>query len=308
MSTPEHPSGPPSHEGDNQPQLPVQPMTPTTPVDPAPAFMSSAPVTQPARKRRHPVRIALLVVLVLLVLAGGGTVAYALSVKGAITAAAQHFCADLQAQNYAGAYTLLSSGYQAKVTPQQFTQASQLHDQIDGTVQSCSAGNDSSALSALLQLGSNSISFPARITRGKTFSGDMTLVNQRGSWKVDRIDQSLQGTDLGPLLVANDYCAALISGNINQAYGDLSPDYQSRLGSEQQYAQALQGVLAQGIALTACTPDLKTYGVSGTTARLNGTLTVQVNGSSTHLALALTFAKGTTGDWKIDSINLQPQS
>lgn len=331
VSTPENPSGFLPHEGGPQqqpaqpmipanpiplvsqpePVIPVSPATPAGPVPPiapAPAYASSAPITQPTRKRRHPVRIALLIILVLLLLAGGGTYVYALSVKDAITAAAQGFCADLQAQSYASAYTRLSSGYQAKVTQSQFSQASQLHDQIDGKVRGCSAGNDSNALSALLQLGSNTISFPARITRNTTFSGEMTLVNQGGSWKVDRIDQSLQGTDLGPLLVANDYCAALISGNINQAYNDLSPDYQSRLGSEQQYAHALQGLLTQGVSLTACTPDLSTYSVSGTTAKLGGTLAVQVNGASTNLALALTFVKGAAGDWKIDSINLQPQS
>ena len=305
MSAPENPSGPLPHEGNNRQQLPPQPIYP---VGPAPTYASSAPITRPTRGRRHPVRIALLIVLALLLLGAGGTFAYALSVNGAITAAAQSFCADLQAQNYAGAYTHLSSGYQAKVTQAQFTQASQLHDQIDGKVRTCSAGNDSSALSALLQLGSNSVSFPAQITRNQTFSGDMTVVKQNGSWKVDRIDQSLQGTDLGPLLVANDYCAALVSGNINQAYNDLSPDYQSRLGSEQQYAQALRSVLTQGVSLTSCTPDLKSYNVSGTTARLSGTLTVRVSGTSTNLAIALTFVKGAAGDWKIDSITLQPQS
>ena len=296
MSTPENPGGyPPQPMGQMPPYTP-----PTSPTSPAPA-------TQPGRKRRHPVRTALLLVLVLLLLAGGGGVAYALSVRSAITSAAESFCTDLKTQNYSSAYSRLSSGYQAKVTEQQFQQASQLHDQIDGKVQGCSAGGSGSVFDALLQLGSSTVSFSAQITRNKTLSGNMTVVNQGGTWKVDHIDQSLQGTDLGPLQVANDYCSALVSGNISQAYNDLSPAYQDRLGSEQQYAQTLRSVLVQGVSLTGCTPDLSTYSVTGTTAKLNSALNVQVNGASTGIPTAVTFVEGNSGVWKIDSITVLTQ-
>ena len=269
-------------------------------------YAAPAPATKPVRRRRHPVRIALLIILVLLVLGAGGLYLYAQSFEGAIAAAAQRFCSDLKAQNYSGAYGLLSTGYQAKVMPQQFTQAGQLHDQIDGKVQSCSASGGSSGLGALLQLGDTSVTFAAQITRNKTFSGDMTLVNQGGAWKVDALDESLQGTTLGPILVANDYCSALAAGNVQQAYNDLSPDYQSQLGSEQQYAQTLQSVLTQGVSITGCTPDLSTYSVTGTTAKLNGALGVKENGVSANLNVAVTFVENSAGVWKINSLTVQP--
>ncbi|HLZ24129.1 MAG TPA: hypothetical protein VKQ30_18600 [Ktedonobacterales bacterium] len=298
MSTPEYPGGYSPQQGNSF----------QTQSNQSSGYAAPAPATQPTRKRRHPVRTTLLILLVLVLLAGGGAYAYAQSVRGAIASAAQSFCTDLKAQNYTGAYALLSSGYQAKVTQQQFTQAGQLHDQIDGTVQSCAASDSAGGLDAILQLGSTSVTFPAHMTRNKTFSGDMSLVNQGGSWKVDAVDQSLQGTSLGPILVANDYCAALAAGNIQQAYGDLSPDYQSRLGSEQQYAQTLQGVLTQGVSLSGCTPDLKTYSVTGTTAKLNGTLDVHESGITVNVPIALTFAESGGGVWKIDSATLQPQA
>lgn len=302
MSTPEHLGGYSPQQG---PSYHSEPTIPGGYGQPG-GYATPAPSTKPVRKRRHPVLIALIVVVVLLLLGAGGVFAYAQSVRGAITAAAQSFCTDLKAQNYTGAYGMLSSGYQAKVTQQQFTQASQLHDQIDGKVQGCSAGAGGGGLDALLQLGSTSVTFPAQITRNKTLTGDMTLINQNGAWKVNAIDTSLQGTELGPILVANDYCTALASGNVQQAYSDLSPDYQSRLGSEQQYAQTLQSVLTQGVSLTGCTPDLSTYSVTGTTAKLNGSLAVQENGISVNVPIALTFVESSAGVWKIDNVTLQP--
>lgn len=317
VSTPEYPGGYSPRPGN--PYQPHPGQTPPGAFGPAPTvqgalpqssqpqgYASAAPPTQPVRKRRHPVRIAVLILLVLLVLGAGGLFLYARAFEGAITAAAQSFCSDLKSQNYSGAYALLSTGYQAKVTPQQFAQAGQLHDQIDGKVQNCSASGEASGLGAVLQLGSTSVTFPARITRSKSFSGNMTLVNQGGTWKVDAVDESLQGTTLGPILVANDYCSALAAGNVQQAYGDLSPDYQSRLGSEQQYAQTLQSVLTQGVSITGCTPDLSSYSVSGTTAKLNGSLAVQENGVSASLNVALTFVENSAGVWKIDSLTVQP--
>lgn len=297
MTTPENPGGYAPQPGNPYQPQPGQPQ----------GYAMPAPATRPTRRRRQPVRIALLIILVLVLLGAGGVVVYAHSVEDAIASAAQNFCTDFKTQNYTGAYGLLSSGYQANVTQQQFTQAGQLHDQIDGKVQSCSA-SASGGLGALLQLGSTTVTFPAHITRNKTFSGNMTLVNQGGSWKVDAVDQSLQGTTLGPILVANDYCTALASGNIQQAYNDLSPDYQSRLGSEQQYAQTLQSVLTQGVSLTGCTPDLSTYNVTGTTAKLNGALTVQENGISVNIPIALTFVENGAGVWKIDSVTIQPSA
>ncbi|MGH2515389.1 MAG: hypothetical protein ACRDHP_07015 [Ktedonobacterales bacterium] len=308
MTTPEYPGGFPPRQDNTYQQQAGAPQGYGQPGSQPQNYAAPAPSTRPVRKRRHPVRIALLVILVLVLLGAGGVFVYAQSVRGAITAAAQSFCTDLKTQNYTGAYALLSSGYQTKVTQPQFLQAGQLHDAIDGKVQGCSATDSGGGLSALLQLGSTTVTFPAQITRNKPFTGDMTLVNQGGAWKVDAIDTSLQGTALGPVIVANDYCAALAAGNVQQAYSDLSPDYQSRLGSEQQYAQSLQNVLTQGVTLTGCTPDLTTYSVTGTTAKLNGALAVQENGVSVNIPIALTFAEGNAGVWKIDSVTVLPQA
>lgn len=316
MSTPEYPGGYSPRPGNSyQPQAGQTPSASFSDAQTVQGtwqqagqqgYAMTAPPTKPVRKRRHPVRVALLIILMLLVIGAGGLFLYAQSVEGAIAAAAQNFCSDLKAQNYSGAYALLSTSYQAKVTPQQFSQAGQLHDQIDGKVQNCSASGGASGLGALLQLGSTSVTFPTHIARNKTLSGDMTLVKQGGAWKVDALDESLQGTTLGPILVAEDYCSALASGNVQQAYNDLSPDYQSRLGSAQQYAQTLHSVLTQGVSITGCTPDLSSYSVTGTTAKLNGSLMVQENGISASLSVALTFVENSAGVWKIDNLTAQP--
>jgi len=112
----------------------------------------------------------------------------------ASTIAVTSFCADERNQQYAQAYSLLSSSMQSQRTQSDFVQRSESLDTSQGTISQCQpapAGN--------LQAGDTSASFSVTVTRGAgstatTTNGTITLVKESGSWKVDNIDPSLSLT------------------------------------------------------------------------------------------------------------------
>jgi limonene-1,2-epoxide hydrolase len=215
--------------------------------------------------------------------------------------ASQTFCNDLKAQDYTSAYGMLSTTYQGQVTQDQFTQASQLHDQIDGSVKTCApASGNTSSFNFSLDSSKTTASFDVTVTRNKEFTGKLSLVKQGSDWKIDAIDPALQGTDLGPLQVANTFCQALVKGDYQTAYNQFSSDRQAAF-TEAQYAAQLAQALGTGASITGCTPNLSTYSVSGTTATLDSTLNVSVQGQTVPVPQTVTFTKE-NGVWKISNL------
>jgi hypothetical protein len=277
-----------------------------------PVYGQQPPVAPPPKKSRRVLWTVLGTIAALVIVACvacGGLFAYGIAQAKQPLDAAGQFCNALKAQNYSSAYTMLSTGYQNQVTQEQFVQASQLHDQIDGPVQSCGLANTSANSSTNFQfnLNQNTATFNVQIVRNKSYTGSVSMVKQGSAWKVDKIDPALQGTDLGPLEVANSYCQGLLSGNLAQSYNDLSTSFQSNFGSEQAFEQTFKASFGSDLKLTACTPKLSSYSVTGTTATLDATLTVQVsaNGTTASQDLPVTMNFVMEGNaWKVDSLKV----
>jgi hypothetical protein len=213
------------------------------------------------------------------------------------------FCTDLKAQDYASAYGELSSGYQASLAQTQFTQAAKLHDQIDGPVTACGVPRQADAHG--VSVTDRAVTLPATIARKKTASGAITLVKQGSAWRLDKVDAALQGTDLGPLQVADTYCQALVRQDYPTAYSTFSSAYQSARGSEADFAARFQSLAQNGVKITACTPLLDTYTVApdDESASLGANLTLSVNGAAVPggIRSTLTFKKE-QAVWKIDDV------
>lgn len=213
-----------------------------------------------------------------------------------------HYCSDMSHQNYTNAYTLLSSGAQARTSATQWIQDAQLHDQIDGKVTSCTASQVSSGP---LTFASAGASATLTIARTKTASGLVALSHEVGGWKVDKLDVKLQGADLGPLLVSEQFCDALAKQDFTSAYADLSKREQagaSQSDFTKDFTQALSGAAAK---VTGCAPQIKSYAVQATSATVDVQMQLQValTSGSTTATVPLTFSLVTeSSGWKIDDI------
>jgi hypothetical protein len=106
------------------------------------------------------------------------------------TAAARQFCADEVRQDYAAAYSLLSSDYihLYSLDQGQFVQALQQRDQQRGPVHACSiAGRD--YVRTFETIGG--AVFQVTVTLGDgSHTGTITVTNDHG-WKVERMDAQL---------------------------------------------------------------------------------------------------------------------
>lgn len=194
---------------------------------PPPGFPGAA---QPAPRKRslRGLWIALGSVLALVVVSCTGA-GFALAQYVAPATAAGTFCANLKAQHYGAAYTMLSAKERAQLTSQQFVQASQALDQVEGKVVACGQAKTSGAYT--YSLGGSSATLMAVITRGKVGSlqGVMHLKSENGGWKVDGLETSLLGVNLGALATASAFCAALQAANYSAAYALLGTLAQSHV-------------------------------------------------------------------------------
>jgi hypothetical protein len=160
-------------------------------------------VPQPPRESNRALWITLSIVGgVLLVVCVSCSVLFAISIGRAAnnvnqflgpTIAADTFCMDMQEQQYAVAYGQLSRTLQSQMTQSQFVSAANARDQASGPVTGCTPDTSSprggaNGAPALVHV---------TVTRGSgsgadfTSSGDLTLVQEDGTWKVDAIDSSL---------------------------------------------------------------------------------------------------------------------
>lgn len=270
----------------------------------------TAPSTQPRPAGRG--RTLLIASIAALAILGFATVAavqttplggevYALREGDAVRTTTDALCKDLQTQDYAAAYRLLASGYAQKVTPDQFSQVGKLQDQIDGPVKSC--GLSGGASSVHFDPATNTATLVARSQRNAVFIGTLSLAKQDGAWRIASIDQSLQGRDVGPLLVASHFCAALVAGNYAAAYGDFSTKHKALL-TQAAYVANITQVLAQAQdKFVGCQPTLASYALSpdDATATLNSALMVQLGQQTYPVLQKISFVKE-AGGWHIDTI------
>lgn len=226
-----------------QPAAPSQPLyAPGMPGAVPPMWgppSQALPGTPPAapRKSRRGLWIALGIVAAVLVLAGSGG-AFAFTQYFAPATALGTFCGHLKTQDYSAAYNELSANLKSQFTADQFNQGSQTLDKIEGTVTSCTTAAGSSYN---YSFGSSTAAVTAVIKR--TTAGDLQgvvhLKNEQGGWKVDGLDTSLLGINLGALATASSFCAALQTQNYATAYGLLGSALTLKL-TQQDFAQGAQ--------------------------------------------------------------------
>jgi hypothetical protein len=264
----------------------------------------------PAKKSRKRLWITLGVIAGVLVLACGGIgfvffSAFQEALKPVTVATT--FCNDLKAQNYTAAYDLLSSTTQGQVSRDQFVQASQLQDQIDGTVKSCGPVTGSGA-DTKIDVNAGKASLKATVQRNQAFTGAILLVKQGSDWKIDDIDASLQGRDITPIIVADAFCKALVANDFHTAYTLLSTRQQG-LATEDEFKQQIAApdpTTGDTVTIQGCTPKFGSYTVSATSATLQTSLSASVGSTSGSVDVTLTFVK--EGDnWKIDKLDF-PQN
>lgn len=160
---------------------------------PAPAPNTPAPVAPATIRARRPHRLRwvacgiVIGVLLLPCLCVGAIAGYFVVQYSGSTSALNTFCADLKARNYSAAYDLFAPIYQVHVTRDQFVKSSQILDQREGTVTSCSLPHSN------FKLANNSVSLLVAITRSRAarVTGNVGLVKVGGKWRVAVLDPQL---------------------------------------------------------------------------------------------------------------------
>ena len=179
-----------------------------------------APLAQARRRSRWRLWITLGAALALLLaLVGGGL--YADEQYRGPAVAAGRFCGDLKTQNYPAAYALLDRSLRSQFTQEQFTEGARQLDRIEGTVRACAGASGGAAYQ--YSLGSGTAAATVTITRvtAGTLSGVVHLKHEDGVWKVDELDTSLLGVNLGALKTVGAFCVALENQDYATAYGLL---------------------------------------------------------------------------------------
>lgn len=213
------------------------------------------------------------------------------------------FCAAMQGQDYASAYALLDSAQQGLVSKDDFVASGTLHDQIDGKITKC-------ALAKVPQGNTDQVSrLTIDLTRAKLGdrTGDVTLKLEGSAWKVDATDAALNGTDLRPLVVGEQFCVLMGTAKYADAYNLFSKAYQGTSTSAE-FVAAAGSYQGNAVKWTCGQPDFNTYTVTTDKASLVIPITVAIPG----LGSAATSTDKYTvsfilenGAWKIDDLKIQ---
>lgn len=225
---------------------------------------------------------------------------------------ASRWCGALLAHNYASAWALLSPGAQAGQTAALFATDAQLQDAVDGRVTACTAVAAAGGWGADLGFAfapPASVDVSVRLIRAQlgTRTGTVTLARSAGGWRVSAVAGALRGTPLGPLLVANHFCAALAAGNYTSAYGDLSAHQISLEKSATNFAK--EATSPGGAAYAGCTPSYRTYTIKGDTATLGLTVNIRVAtraGTSVVPVVGVATLVLEHNAWKLDGLDITP--
>jgi len=272
-----------------------------------PAYQS--PPTLPERRPRRGLIIGILAVLIIGFGTAGGLFFYGWQQTRQPVDAALAFCSDLKAQRYVAAYGRLSHAYQVRVSKDQFVAAATVHDTIDGKVLDCGTPNTGVAFSFDLSPSSKT-TLSASITRNRSFAGKLSLVKEGSAWKIDSIDQSLEGSDLGALVTGQAFCNALVSGNYAAAYALQSARQQAQ-ANEKDFAAAIKATFSGNLKLADCKPDPKTYTVIGTSAKIDAVFVVALTTSSgaqrVNVPVTLHLVEE-GGVWKLDDFVINAPS
>ncbi len=225
-----------------------------------------------------------------------------LGVNIAALQASGAFCAAMQGQDYEGAYGMLDSAQQGLISQADFVASGKLHDQIDGPVTKCGlskvpTGNTDQLTKLTIDLNRSKLG---------DRTGDITLKFEGAAWKVDATDAALNGTDLRPLVVSQQFCAMMTAGKYTDAYGLFSSGFQQEI-SKDAFIAEFDTFEGYKLAWTCGKPDYSTYTVSGDSASIVQPLTLSIpalgaNATSTS-NFTLDFIQD-NGAWKINKLTI----
>lgn len=249
------------------PQSYEQP-SPTQPVPGmAPAYPAYAP---PARRSRRRWLWIGLIIVVILGIAGGAAIVFFTRATPEKTLDA--YCNALRGQDYASAYTMLSSSLQHAATESEFAAKQQAvgrttictHDSANVT------GNEATANLTL-------------ISGGLSYAGIISLTSASGDWKISVLLSS-------PQLTLTIFCNALRAGDTHTAYNEYSQSLKNA-NSEVAFTQTFGGV-------TCIFSSVNASGNSGTA----NIVFVNSAGPSTPYVVLLIQDPANNSDWRIDGI------
>jgi len=153
-------------------------------------------------------------------------------------------------------------------------------------------------------------SLNAQMARNHSFTGAVALVKQNGNWKIDSLDDSLQGSDVGAYMAGARFCQSLATQDYATVYAMFTPAYQQQIGSVDKYVNGLKQVFGGGqFQISGCQPQVNTYTVTaqGADASLSGAFDIKVTtdaGAMTvQVPFKIAFAK-ISGAWKISDLEV----
>ncbi len=243
-------------------------------------------------------KIALTVGAVIVVLLGliGGAAVFLLSQYGAPGAAALKFCDDLKTQSFDSAYSGLSSDLQARFSKSSFSAGVASLDTAEGRAQGCQQTQGSNTY--VYSLGASTATVGAQMTRATqgNMTGALHLKNQNGSWKIDSIDTSLLGVNIGALQASGAFCAAMQGQDYSAAY-DLLDSTQQGLVSRDDFVAS--GKLHDTIdgSITTCALAKVPQGNNDQITHL----TIQLNRSKLGARTGDVTLKLDGSAWKLDA-------
>ena len=124
------------------------------------------------------------------------------SVSGSLASVTvNEFCMDEEMQDYSSAYALLSSNLQQQYNSSQFTTDGQQHDSTLGVMTTCNqqgpaVTSTSTELTATLTITRSLTPTPdasgnAPAPQASDYTGQVSLVEEAGQWRVDQVDSAL---------------------------------------------------------------------------------------------------------------------
>jgi hypothetical protein len=227
------------------------------------------------------------------------------------------FCTDLKQKDYSKAYQLFSAQFLLQTSGADFKQASTLHEQFNGVVQSCGL-KPGASVSVTNAPGGLQATFSARMTRVLTttraatsYTGAVRLVFEQNAWRIDAITPELMGSNIDPVIVTQTFCSGLVNENYGDAYTTLSAGQKSLSGQDtlDDFTKSFVTTNHAGgetLIFTDCTPLIGSY--RAPSAGINPSVqlllqaTIQRSGQTTQVAQILyTFILvQENGHWKID--------
>lgn len=242
-----------------------------------------------------------LAVIAILLLAGTAGAVFAVQYFGP-AGTINRFCGTLKAQSYSAVYSMLSKGYQGQITEDDFANDAVTLDRAEGSVLDCAM--QSAGIGDNFHFGDSTVAFSLSIKRASagTLAGILQLTNESGAWKINALDTSLLGVNLGAVQAANTFCTAMQSQAYSAAYAVLGKSQTAKL-KESDYAQQGQWHDQVDGQVSIC----QVVGVSTSNSDTLASFSVSMTRSKLGKKQDTVSLDVENGAWKITTIGAQLQ-